>query len=297
MKRAISAILPIILILLPTVFTYAAANPALSTLTVVTTYGDVALSGIEIVVCRVGTPAFSGTEDIGITDDSGKVVFNNLSAGLYSITQQNSEESVYVIIPFLVSIPHSNTNRLENQNNIVTAYPKSEPENPGRGTVSVSVYKLWEGADDHPSSIFVQLYRSGSTCGNSVLLNAGNYWSYTWDDLDPNDTWTVDEPDVPDGYTKKITGSVSSGFVITNTKKTSIPDELHSKGSLDSTDKPHPGDTPAVSRNTSIGVPQTGDTSNMQIWVMLIVASSIGLLVALCVLNSKRLARIFSKRQ
>jgi len=90
----------------------------------------------------------------------------------------------------------------------------------------VSVYKVWAGVESPPAGgILVQLYRSGVPYGNGVTLNPSNHWSYTWNDLDMAGPWTVDEFDMPDGYTKTISGSAVSGFVITNTSGPNAPEK------------------------------------------------------------------------
>jgi len=91
----------------------------------------------------------------------------------------------------------------------------------GGGTTSVSVEKVWDDSNDkdnlRPDSIKVQLYENGSEYGLPVTLSASNGWSTRWTHLSKGSTWTVDEVDVPTGYTKRISGSASDGFRITNT--------------------------------------------------------------------------------
>jgi len=100
------------------------------------------------------------------------------------------------------------------------------------GSTSVSVRKEWAGVDSPPGgSILVQLYRNGVPYGSAVTLNAANQWRYTWEGLDPNDPWTVDEFDVPEGYAKAIIGSTSEGFVITNTRDPNAPGKTIISGS------------------------------------------------------------------
>ena len=57
--------------------------------------------------------------------------------------------------------------------------------------------------------------------GSDFELNEGNNWSHTWEDLDEKKdgkviVYTVDEVEVPDWYTKEISGSAQAGYVITN---------------------------------------------------------------------------------
>ena len=106
--------------------------------------------------------------------------------------------------------------------------------------VTVSVTKKWADGDkpanvSHPTSVQVALYRDGVKY-QTVTLSASNNWSYTWDDLTDEYTWSVDEPTVPSGYIKKVDTTVSSGtdgiaysVTITNTYNTNpkTGDDFH----------------------------------------------------------------------
>ena len=90
---------------------------------------------------------------------------------------------------------------------------------------SVSVRKVWTDSDNQdgirPESISVQLKADGKASGEPVVLNEANNWTYTWTKLAKNANkteiqYTVDEVDVPSGYTKTVTKE-STGYVITNT--------------------------------------------------------------------------------
>ena len=94
---------------------------------------------------------------------------------------------------------------------------------PQENLITVTVSKVWKPAANNPQNITVQLYRNGNPDGNPVILNDGNGWKHTWAGLDAGSVWTVNEPDVPVGYVKTITGSARDGFVITNTRS-SRPD-------------------------------------------------------------------------
>ena len=161
-----------------------------------------------------------------VTDSGGRAVFTDLVAGLYLVTQADSEQSEYIIAPYLVAVPVMNERtRMWDYN--VTTYPKTEPLRRGRVN-SLSVYKVWAGAASPAGGILVQLYRDGVPYGNCVTLDAGNLWSHTWDNLgqDGTWTWTVDEFDVPEGFAKAISGGASGGFVITNTFGPGAPQKV-----------------------------------------------------------------------
>ena len=85
--------------------------------------------------------------------------------------------------------------------------------------VEVHVTKVWIASEDviHPESVEAVLYRDGEAYG-TVILSAENDWSYTWTGLTDEYSWSVDEWDVPEGYTKNVTND-GYDFTITNTKE------------------------------------------------------------------------------
>lgn len=97
-----------------------------------------------------------------------------------------------------------------------------------REKIAVRVEKQWDGDEevDRPSSVQLQLYADGQPYGVPVALNAEMKWQYTWENLPKTksifDTreiaYTVKEAEVPAGYDSKVTGDMTEGFTITNTK-------------------------------------------------------------------------------
>jgi len=90
--------------------------------------------------------------------------------------------------------------------------------------IDISVRKVWQDGNspDRPTYVRVQLYRDGVAYGEPVTLNAANTWQHIWIRLDRGPVWTVDELNVPEGYTESISGSAETGFTITN-RKDDIP--------------------------------------------------------------------------
>lgn len=89
----------------------------------------------------------------------------------------------------------------------------------------LTVRKVWSnGNANHVNdSITVNLLKDGRV-ERSQVLNAENGWAYTFDRLLEGHTWTVEEADVPAGYTVRYS-TVGTMTTITNTKKTpSKPD-------------------------------------------------------------------------
>lgn len=84
----------------------------------------------------------------------------------------------------------------------------------------LSVRKVWsDGNANHANdSITVNLLKDGKV-ESSQELNAANGWAYTFGRLLEGHTWTVEEAEVPAGYTVSY-NTVGTLTTITNTKKT-----------------------------------------------------------------------------
>ena len=135
-------------------------------------------------------------------------------------------------------------------------------DNEYREYVDVEVEKKWVDADNvgktRPEEIEVTLYANDKAV-ETVKLNEGNKWKYTWADQPYSDEefkdikYTVKEDKVPEGYT--MTSAQSENKVtITNTIKT----------------------------------PETGDASNMALWMSLFGVSMSGTLAAAYVSLKKK---------
>ena len=83
----------------------------------------------------------------------------------------------------------------------------------------LSVRKVWsDGNEKHnKDSITVNLLKDGEI-ERTQELNAANGWAYTFDRLLEGHTWTVEEAEVPDGYTVSY-DIVGTTTTITNNKK------------------------------------------------------------------------------
>lgn len=109
----------------------------------------------------------------------------------------------------------------------------------------ISVEKVWDDNNDQdgirPAAIKVQLYADGKASGRTVELSENNNWKYTWNDLDKQKdgediVYTVDEIEIPDGYTKTVTNK-GAAFTITNTHKPGTTEVKVTKVWKDSNDK------------------------------------------------------------
>ncbi len=82
---------------------------------------------------------------------------------------------------------------------------------------ALTVKKVWSGDKGikRPEAVTATLY-NGTEKVESVLLNAANGWTYTWENLDPSGSWQVVETNIPKEYTPSY--QVENGVVtITNT--------------------------------------------------------------------------------
>ena len=120
------------------------------------------------------------------------------------------------------------------------------------GKKNVSVHKVWNDNNNpaRPTEIQVQLYKNNVPEGNPITLNDGNNWKHTWAELAVTPTWTVDEVNVPEGYSKDIAGSESTGFIITNRSNSDEVEET----TINGVKTWNHGDNPVVNHPSSIKV-------------------------------------------
>ena len=94
-------------------------------------------------------------------------------------------------------------------------------------TIDVSGTVVWDDDDDRdgkrPDSVTVSLLRDGTPAATTTVTPESG-WSFLFEHLAKYDstdgheyTYTVEEANVPDGYTSAITGNAASGFTVTNT--------------------------------------------------------------------------------
>ena len=153
---------------------------------------------------------------------------------------------------------------------------KTKPN--GNDTVSLQVNKAWvdnnNNKENHrPGSVQVQLYKDGAAYGDAVTLSNLNGWGHSWNGLSKSHTWTVDELNVPEDYTKTVSQN-GMNFTITNTKTASTPNTPN---------KPHKPGTPKQLDN----VPKTGDTTHLDIWSALLILSILGMGTTLLIKRKK----------
>ena len=171
---------------------------------------------------------YNGTgTDALTTGEDGKLIIVQLEAGTYCLKEvaapegyQKSDE----IYPFVLTDSMGED----------VIYVMEVGNTPFGSKISKTVSKTWNDADNQdgkrPGSVEVQLYADKKPYGESVTLNAGNDWSYTWDELPEKQngelvSYTVEEVDVPNGYTVSYSGTEE--FKITNSH---IPETVSVSG-------------------------------------------------------------------
>ena len=136
----------------------------------------------------------------------------------------------------------------------VTAKSEIIPPSRDDEEIELKVLKLWKGdggSSARPATIEIEIFRNG-TSYQTATLSENNHWTYTWSAKDDGSDWKVVERNIPTGYTMTIEERETT-FVLTNTLNRDVPDNPDS--------------------------PQTGDTSNIMLWVILMIVSGSMLII------------------
>ena len=188
------------------------------------------------------------------TNADGQACFEHLSTGMYLaiVGQIEDADLHYLFDSALIALPGlGEDGRWQYQvsaNAKGTELPPVDPDE----EIEFSVLKLWrgdEGRTDRPESIEVEIFVNGISY-QTVTLSEENHWTYSWRAKDDGSRWTVVERNVPEGYTMMVEERQTT-FIITNTR-----------------DSDDPGKPPT-----------TGDTSNILLYVMLMIASGSTLII------------------
>lgn len=136
------------------------------------------------------------------------------------VKDANGNDYVYTIDE--VSVPTGYTKKVSG---LTVTNTKTPPVTPGTPKKDVTGTKVWVGGEGPRPTIKLQLFRNGTPYGDPVELVDGTT-RYTWRNLEVKDSngkdyvYTVDEVEVPAGYTKK-----ASGLTVTNTKTPPTPEK------------------------------------------------------------------------
>lgn len=151
------------------------------------------------------------------TNDRGLAVMDGLETGLYLVVGQPVEIGywAYDFAPFMVVVPCKDGEAWDYD---VVADVKHERT---AVTCDIKIMKVWkdEGYSKlRPENITVELLCDGQVA-YTVVLNAGNNWTYEFIDLETAHQWTVRETTVPEGYVVEYSQQDDT-LVITNTLTT-----------------------------------------------------------------------------
>lgn len=146
------------------------------------------------------------------TNDNGIVIFNNLDLGLYLVTQTNTVEGYSKLSPFLVYIPKDVDNKW-------TYNIESTPKVDIIRLFDLTVEKVWNVATDIdiPKEVTIELLKDNEVI-DEVKLNKKNNWTYTWKQIEKSDKYSVNEKNIPKGYTVTYEKQ-DNKFIVTNTKE------------------------------------------------------------------------------
>ena len=188
------------------------------------------------------------------TDEKGQACFAQLTPGLYFASAVTVEqgESTCTFESALVALPGLDTEGLWEYQVAVAAKPQIlPPVQPGED-IQLKVVKLWKGEEDRdqrPHRVEVELFRNGVS-HKTVTLSEENNWSYSWTAKDDGAIWKVIERNIPEGYIMTVEERGTT-FVMTNT----------------------------VDSDTPIDPPPTGDTSNIFLYIVLMIVSGSVLII------------------
>lgn len=144
------------------------------------------------------------------TNADGTALCNELPLGLYFVKQTGAVEGFAPCTPFLVTVPNEKNGEYVYE---VSASPKTEVAR----LTSITIKKVWNTDESTKAteSVTVQLLKNGNVV-ETAILNEQNNWQITYNDMPESDAYSIQEIDVPKGFTATYskTGYV---FTVTNT--------------------------------------------------------------------------------
>ena len=144
------------------------------------------------------------------TDENGTATCKDLALGLYFIKQTGAVEGFALCAPFMVTVPGMDADGYVYE---VNASPKTEVAR----LISITIKKVWntDASTEAADRVTVQLLQNGNVV-KTAILNAQNNWQVTYTDMPESDAYSIQEIDIPKGFTATYskTGYV---FTVTNT--------------------------------------------------------------------------------
>ena len=158
------------------------------------------------------------------------------------------------------------------------------PIDPPTNYITVSVTKQWvlDDGGQAADSVTVQLFQNGKAYGSPKVLTAAKQWTDTWY-VPAGYTYTVEELQVPDGFTASVKGSGTSFTIVNDDIKA---DTLEDPEQPTTPDKPTKPDKPTnpeqpTKPEDKTEVPKTGDSSALAGSALLLTLSACGIAAAL----------------
>lgn len=145
-----------------------------------------------------------------ITDNNGKVLFDNLNLGVYYIKQINKIKNFSQMDPILIMLPKEINNSFEYN---IDASPKVEILD----LTDIKIKKIWntDKKDKILNHVTIELYKDKEKI-ETVTLNEENNWEIVIEGLPKSDSYSVKEINLPKGYT--VTYNLNEyTFTVTNT--------------------------------------------------------------------------------
>ena len=191
------------------------------------------------------------------TDEFGLAQFTGLLPGLYlaSAVTVPLDKGTCFFDSALIALPGLGADGLWQYQVSVNAKAEVLPPVDPDEETELKVLKLWRGDENRnvrPESIEVEIFCDGISY-KTVILSEENHWAYSWSAKDDGSSWTVVERNVPQGYTMTVEERQST-FVLTNTWTPTDPDD-------------------------PVKPPQTGDTSNILLYILLMIGSGSMLII------------------
>lgn len=145
-----------------------------------------------------------------ITDNNGKVLFDNLNLGVYYIKQTNKIKNFSQMDPILIMLPKEINNSFEYN---IDASPKIEILD----LTDIKIKKIWntDKKDKILNHVTIELYKDKEKI-ETVTLNEENNWEIVIEGLPKSDSYSVKEINLSKGYT--VTYNLNEyTFTVTNT--------------------------------------------------------------------------------
>ena len=172
---------------------------------------DIALDDMLLAEKLDGFVAQETVPSIKITTNAqGTATCEELPIGLYFVKQTGAVEGFAPCAPFLVTVPNVENGEYVYQ---VNASPKTEVTK----LISITIKKVWntDASAAATESVTVQLLKDG-TVVKTAVLNDANHWQVTYADMPQSDDYTIEEVDIPQGFTATYS-KTGYTFTVTNT--------------------------------------------------------------------------------